>query len=132
MISHMHEEYEDGKSCLPGPRLLLCLFCLFRRHPVSRMSLRRVSSLANRRVEYAEELWFTGLPPRCRARLREHDWLRMAGTSFPDLPQYWLDQSWADRAGAHPVAGRRRRDRARMVGFVSLLGMTCRRNEWFA
>jgi hypothetical protein len=127
MISQIHDEYESGKSCLPEPCLLLYLFRSFRRQPMSRMSLRRVSSLPNQRAEYAEALWLTGLPQHYHARLREHGGFRMVGTSFPDLPQSLMDQSWADRASAYFVVGRRRWDRAGVVGLASLLGLACRR-----
>ena len=52
----MHEEYEYGKSDLPGTRLLLRLVYRIRRQPMSRVSPRRVPSLEVQGIGWAEGL----------------------------------------------------------------------------
>jgi len=46
MVTQLHEEYENSKSYLLGPHLLLRLFERFRRQPFPRITLRRGWQLA--------------------------------------------------------------------------------------
>jgi len=92
------EEYDNGKSYLPGPCVLLFLFGLWRRQPLPRiLPLRRGVALADQRMERVRVLEWMALPPRSRAQFHEHDMSHMAGTAPPGSTQSWPNQEWADR-----------------------------------
>ena len=81
MTIQLHEEYENSKSYLLGPRLLLWLIVLFRRQQLSRISsLRRVVELANQRMGQVGVSGSTVLPPHSCARFVEHGTSRTVGT----------------------------------------------------
>ena len=87
MINQLHEEHENGKSYLPGPRLFLLFF-----YSMSRFSLRR--------VERAKLGALMVLAPHLRVRLPEH------GEALSVPAQTWFDQSWVDTGYAHSAIGR--------------------------
>ena len=76
MTIQLHEEYENGKSCLLRPHCLLYLFASLRRQPQTRINLRRGAAFGFLRVDPAEAPWWMDLPLHLCTRLYEHEILR--------------------------------------------------------
>ena len=79
MTIQLHEGYENGKSYLPGPPLLLLLNALFRRLPLSRVSTRGVVTLAVQYMVQTAAPRLTDPPPHFCARSLEHGAYHKAG-----------------------------------------------------
>jgi hypothetical protein len=54
MTVQLLEEYENGKNHLPVPLLLLQLNVVFRRQPMSRITIRGVAALESRQTGWGE------------------------------------------------------------------------------
>ena len=117
-----HEEHKNSKKCLLEPYLLLYLFDVCRRQPLSRISLRRVVVLAGQRVGWAEAPRSMVLPPRSCARFDEYGASRTVGTALSNIQSY-LDR--ADSDVARSAVGQGQRSCIRMIERDDILGRTC-------